>query len=119
MSLLFIVNSVQRRCSLLLQTRYRGLLVCLSVTVANPAKTAELIEMLFALWARIGPRNHLLDGGPDTPWEAAILRGGGRAAHCKVKGCFAMSFAKTAEPFEMLFGIWTLTVPRNHVLHGV
>jgi len=29
------------------------------------AKMAELIKMQFALWARMGPRNHVLDGGPD------------------------------------------------------
>jgi len=28
------------------------------------AKAAKLIEMLFGLWARMGPRNHVLDGGP-------------------------------------------------------
>jgi len=28
------------------------------------AKTAELIRMPFGLWARIGHRNHVLDGGP-------------------------------------------------------
>jgi len=28
------------------------------------AKMAELIEMLFGLWVRMGPRNHALDGGP-------------------------------------------------------
>ena len=31
------------------------------------AKMAELIMMLFGLWARTGPRNHELDGGPDPP----------------------------------------------------
>ena len=30
------------------------------------AKTAELIEMLFAVLARVGPRNHALDGGQDS-----------------------------------------------------
>ena len=30
----------------------------------NPAKTAEPIEMPFGLWARMCPRNHVLDGGP-------------------------------------------------------
>jgi len=29
------------------------------------AKTAELIKMPFGLWAWMGPRNHVLDGGPD------------------------------------------------------
>jgi len=29
-----------------------------------------------------------------------------------------MSCAKTAEPMEMLFGIWTWVGPRKHVLGG-
>ena len=38
------------------------------------AKTAELIQMPFGLWARTGPRSHQLDGGPDPPpGEGAIL----------------------------------------------
>jgi len=47
--------------------------VSLSVTVVSPAKTAEPIEMLFGLRARIGVRNHVLDGGPDRPMGRAIL----------------------------------------------
>jgi len=39
--------------------------VCLSVTLVSPAKMDEPIEMLFGLWARMGNRNHVLDGGPD------------------------------------------------------
>jgi len=38
-----------------------------SVTLESPAKTAEPIEMLFGLFARMVPRNHVLDGGPDPP----------------------------------------------------
>jgi len=30
-------------------------------------KTAEPIEMPFGLWTRVGPRNHVLDGGQDRP----------------------------------------------------
>ena len=37
------------------------------------AKTAEPIEMPFALWARAGHRNRVLDGDPDLPWEGVIL----------------------------------------------
>jgi len=33
----------------------------------SPAKTAELIEMLFGLMTRVSPGNHVLDGGPDPP----------------------------------------------------
>jgi len=33
--------------------------------IVSPAKTAEPIEMSFGVWSRVGPRNHVLDGGPD------------------------------------------------------
>ena len=39
-----------------------------AVSAVSCAKTAEPIEMPFGLWARMGPRNHVLDGGP------AVLR---------------------------------------------
>jgi len=56
-----------------------GLSVGLSVTIVNPAKTAEPIEIPLGLWTRVGgPRNHVLERDPDPPWEVAILRGKGR-----------------------------------------
>ena len=39
----------------------------LSVTLVSPAKTGELIEMPFGLRTRVGPRDHVLDGGSDPP----------------------------------------------------
>ena len=63
--------------------------VCLSVgrsvTLVSRAKTAEPIEMPFGLSSRtrMDPGNHVLDGGPDPPWEGAILGGEG-ASRCKV-----------------------------------
>jgi len=36
--------------------------VCLLVTFVSPAKTAEPIEMRFGVLARVGPRNHVLNG---------------------------------------------------------
>ena len=45
--------------------------VCLSVTTVNPAKTAELIKMLFGMWTRLGPRNHVRM----APSEGALMRG--------------------------------------------
>jgi len=47
----------------------------------NPAKMAEPTVMPFGLWTRVGPRNSVLDRGPDPPWEGAIL---GVEGHCKV-----------------------------------
>ena len=40
-------------------------MVCRSVTLVSPAKTAETIEMPFGLRTRVGPGNHVLDGSPD------------------------------------------------------
>ena len=57
--------------------------VCRSVTLVSPAKTAAPIEMPFGLRTRVGPRNHVLDGDPDPPWEGAILKGKG-PSHCKI-----------------------------------
>jgi len=36
------------------------------------AKIDEPIEMTFGLWARAGPRNHVLDGGPDVLRDVAM-----------------------------------------------
>ena len=36
------------------------------------AETAELIDLLFGLWTRVGPRNHVLDGGPAMLREVAM-----------------------------------------------
>jgi len=62
---------------------YVGLSVCLSVTLVSPTKTAAPNEMPFGLRTRVDPKNHVLDGGPDPPWEGTVLRGKG-ASHCKV-----------------------------------
>jgi len=45
--------------------RERTCPVMLDDTAVSHAKTAESIEMPFRLWARVGLRNHVLDGGPD------------------------------------------------------
>ena len=52
-------------------------MVCRSVTLVSPAKTAAPIEMLFRLRTWVDPRNHVLNGGLDPPWKGAILRGKG------------------------------------------
>ena len=41
--------------------------VCRSVTLVSRAKTAEPIEMQFGLRTRVGPGNHVLDGGSVPP----------------------------------------------------
>jgi len=44
-------------------------------------------------------------GGPDPPWEGAILVD--RGAHCKVWAFSALSCAKTAKPIHLPFRLWT------------
>jgi len=48
-----------------------SLSVGLSVTLVSPAKTTAPIELPFELRTWVGPGNHVLDGGPDPPWEGA------------------------------------------------
>ena len=50
-------------------------LVCQSVSLVSRAKTAEPIEMPFGLRTRVGPGNHVLDGGPDLPMGRSNFEG--------------------------------------------
>jgi len=50
-----------------------GLSVCLSVVLVSPAKTAEQIEMPFGSWARMGPRNHVLNKGPQVLRDVTMV----------------------------------------------
>jgi len=79
--------------------------VCRSVTFVSPAKTAEVIEMPFGLWTRLGLRNHVFDG-VQIPLRRVNFEGQG-SAHCKVYGLSAVSCAKTAEPIEVPFEMCT------------
>jgi len=51
-----------------------GLSVCLPVTIVNPAKKAEPIEMPFGIWTRVCSRNHVLDEVHISACDGAILR---------------------------------------------
>jgi len=74
----------------------------------SPAKTAEAIEVPFGFRTQVGPKIHVLAGGPDSPWEGAILRG--KANHCIRHS--AVICAKNTEPIEVLFGCWARMGPR-------
>ena len=93
-------------------------MVCLSVgrsvTVANPAKADEPIEMPFGFWVRVGPRNHVLDGGPDFSMEGAILRGKGPAI-VKYRNTLPLAVQKRLNRSRCRFGIWTRVGSRKQV----
>ena len=94
-----------------------SLSVCRSVTLVSPAKTAEPIEMPFGLRTRVGPGNHVLDGGSKSPMGRGNFEGEG-ASHCEVYGHSEVPWAKTAESIKMPFGFWARMGRRNHVLDG-
>jgi len=48
----------------------------------SPVEMAEPMEMPFGLWTWVGPKKHILDGGPNPCARAILSRKG--AAHCKV-----------------------------------
>jgi len=52
------------------------------------------------------------------PQCKGAIWGGKRTAHCEVWGLSAVSPAKTAEPIDMPFWVWTRVGPGNHVLDG-
>jgi len=74
---------------------------------------AEPIEMPFGLRTRVRPRNYVLHGGQHPPWEGAILREE-EVAHCNTWGHSAVICAKTAEPIDLPFGLWTRVDQRKH-----
>jgi len=65
------------------------------------AKTAEPIEMPFGLWARMGPRNHVLDGGSDLPMGRGNFDE--RGSRSEIYGHSAVTCVKTAESIVMPF----------------
>jgi len=53
--------------------------VCIMyVTLVSPAETAAPIERPFELKTWVGPRNHVLDEGPDFTMGRGNFEGGGR-----------------------------------------
>jgi len=46
---------------------------------SEPAKMAEPIQMPFGLRILVGPRNHVLDGGPDPSMESGNHDGEGQS----------------------------------------
>ena len=79
-------------------------------------KTAEPIEMPFGLWACMGPRNQVLDVGPDfrSTHGKGQFYGGKRAANSKVMGLYTVSCAnKSSVVAEMADRLVTIGMGRK------
>ena len=57
--------------------------------------------------------------GVYIPMQMGNFEGERGGPYCKVERQLAVTFAKTAEPIEMSFGLWTRVGLRKHVLDGV
>ena len=66
--------------------------VCLSVTTVSCTKTDELIQMPRGLWTEMGPKNHVLGGGPDLPRGSANFLKGRAPLRCSVLSAFDQLF---------------------------
>jgi len=71
-----ICMQMQMQLTVSVCRRSRRSVVCM--TVLSPSKTAEPIETPFGLWTQVGPKNRVLDGGPDLLFRDNIkwVRGG-------------------------------------------
>jgi len=78
---------------------------------------AAPIEMTFGLRTRVGPRNHVLDGGPDPPMGRGNFVGGKERPIVKYRDTLVIC-TKTAETIEMSFGLWARMARRNNVSDG-
>ena len=87
-------------------------MVCLSVTIVSPAKTAEPIAMLFGFGPWVVPRNHVLNGSPDPRYEGPVLRGKGRPVVKYVTFCRQLR----KNGYRDTVGVWTRVGPKKHVL---
>jgi len=59
-------------------------------------------------WLWVGPRYHVLDGGPDPPrGRGNFFWGGNVTVPCKIMGHLTLSCATTAEPIDMSFWMKT------------
>jgi len=67
------------------------------------AKTAEPIEIPFGLRTRLGPGNHVLDGGPDIRLEGQFL---GKEDPVVSIGTFCRELCKNGRSRTDRFAVW-------------
>jgi len=80
----------------------------------SPAHTAGPIEMLFELWTRVGPGNHVLDAVQMPCGKGQLWRRKGRPI-VKYRDTLRLSVQKKAESIKMPFGLWARMGPGKHV----
>ena len=88
--------------------------VCLPVChTSEPCKNGWTDrDAVIVLKIRVGPQNHVLEGGPDPQWEGAILRRG--RTYPGMPDDTAVSCAKMAEPIDLPFTLWPRMGRRKH-----
>ena len=75
-----------------------------SIAFGTRTKTAEPIEMPFAMMTEVG-RRYFVRWGTRSPKAKGPFLRENAAAHCKLMGHSIVSCAKTAEPIDIPFWI--------------
>ena len=90
-------------------------------SVVTYAKTAQPVEMPFGLWAGMGPRNHVLDGGPAVLMDVAITTNfGTQFAIIFFMGCnFGSMIASDTLFGSRVVGFRGQAIRRRHSRHRV
>jgi len=119
----FIIIIIPHRSTVYVDAAYcyrRSSLVCLSVCLSRSwAVQTELSEMLFGLWTRVGPWNHVLDHRWDAEW--AVLRAAGPAHANKSDGQYTQGDSAGGRIGTVRTPIWvcllecTLAAPANAI----
>ena len=113
----YIRDALLRRIAVLRTDRVVlsvSLSVGLSVShTSGPCKNDRSDRVAVCVEDSGGPKEPCITWGPNPPMGRAILRDK-RANHCKVYAHSAVICAKTAEPINLLFGLWTQVGRRMH-----
>ena len=91
--------------------------VSLYVTGTNPAKRAEPIEMPCGMWARVGSRNHVFEGGLDTPGEGTILGWETGRPIVRYREHDPSAAGKRSDLIEVAFCVWICASARRGLSH--
>ena len=81
-------------------------------------KTPEPIEIPFGLWARVDPRNHVLDGGPCMTHGKGQFLGERKRPIVRYIRNLPVWPVQTAELVKIPFGMLSRLDPGNHALDG-
>jgi len=93
--------------------------VCWSLVTVSLAKMAKPTKMPFGIWTRVGPRNHVLDGGPDTIVWMGNFKGGKGQPIVNYRDSLSWAVHKQLNRSRCHLGYGLGVRERKHLLDGI